>query len=262
MRQFVLATLVGVSLAAEAEVLSAVMQNAPFSRAPGQQQNGSNFDRRLPTFASEQNRGTERQAAVINIRSGDELIPIKERNAKKAERDPVLAQKPKGKPLYKGSKDFEPIDPSGRKFRNPVFLVDPKFKDKDLTPEEDSAFMDSDLGNDDVVSPTKWPFIQKEIQEFFNVGPDCQNMGNQKIGYKEPQQWKRLPVSDYYEAAWEPIEEKTVARHNQESCYLGDDFGGHNYPFPHPRPPTPDKYYVDGFIDITAYYHNGIRIEP
>jgi len=71
-----------------------------------------------------------------------------------------------------------------------------------------------------------------------------------------------LPVSDYYEPAWEPIEVNKVARHNQESCYLGDDFGGHNYPFPHPRPPTPDKYYVDSFIDITAYYHNGIRVEP
>ncbi len=124
--------------------------------------------------------------------------------------------------------------------------------------------MDSDLGLglDEIVSPSRWPFINPEIMEFFNVGPDCQNMGMQTIKYKAPQQWKRLPVSDYYAAAWEPLvqDEKRIPRHNQDSCYLGDDFGGHNYPFPHPRPPTPDKYYVDGFIDITTLYHNGHRI--
>ena len=39
------------------------------------------------------------------------------------------------------------------------------------------------------------------------------------------------------------------------TCYRGDDFGGHNIPFPHPRPPTPQKMYQDGFSDIMNIFY-------
>lgn len=34
--------------------------------------------------------------------------------------------------------------------------------------------------------------------------------------------------------------------------YFGDDFGGHNIPFPHPAPPKPHKMYDQfAFIDLS-----------
>ena len=37
---------------------------------------------------------------------------------------------------------------------------------------------------------------------------------------------------------------------DKDMIYKGDDFGGHNIPFPHPRPPTPHSMYDDAFVDI------------
>lgn len=37
---------------------------------------------------------------------------------------------------------------------------------------------------------------------------------------------------------------------NGHTCFQGDDYGGHNIPFPHPQPPRPDAYYEDCFVDI------------
>ena len=45
--------------------------------------------------------------------------------------------------------------------------------------------------------------------------------------------------------------------------FRGDDFGGHNIPYPHPVPPMPhSQYQQDAFIELGKYYDNmekGIR---
>ena len=48
----------------------------------------------------------------------------------------------------------------------------------------------------------------------------------------------------------------TVPAYNQHTCYLGDDYGGHNIPYPHPAPPTPNKFYDDCFVDLDGVYSN------
>ena len=40
---------------------------------------------------------------------------------------------------------------------------------------------------------------------------------------------------------------------NYKACYYGDDFGGHNIPFPPPQPPKPDPYYDDCFYDMSPH---------
>mmetsp|Transcript_19731 Transcript_19731/g.24344 ORF Transcript_19731/g.24344 Transcript_19731/m.24344 type:complete len:106 (-) Transcript_19731:492-809(-) len=47
---------------------------------------------------------------------------------------------------------------------------------------------------------------------------------------------------------------KRVASLNQHTCYRGDDYGGHNIPFPHPTPPKPDVYYDDCFVDLGSHF--------
>ena len=43
---------------------------------------------------------------------------------------------------------------------------------------------------------------------------------------------------------------------DRSMMYFGDDYGGHNIPYPHPRPPQPHKFYQqDAFVDLLAYYH-------
>ena len=36
--------------------------------------------------------------------------------------------------------------------------------------------------------------------------------------------------------------------------YRGDDYGGHNIPFPHPKPPKPNSIYEDAFVDLSLIY--------
>lgn len=48
----------------------------------------------------------------------------------------------------------------------------------------------------------------------------------------------------------------TVPAYNQHTCYLGDDYGGHNIPYPHPAPPTPNNFYDDCFVDLDGVYSN------
>ena len=43
-----------------------------------------------------------------------------------------------------------------------------------------------------------------------------------------------------------------IPKYNQHTAYEGHDFGGYNIPFPHPRPPTPDKFYEDSFVEVAA----------
>ena len=55
-------------------------------------------------------------------------------------------------------------------------------------------------------------------------------------------------------------------RPQQETIYHGDDFGGHNIPFPHPKPPMPHKMYDrHAFVQIDKFVKgecdkNGIDI--
>ena len=119
--------------------------------------------------------------------------------------------------------------------------------------------MDSDLGGfGDVVSPSKWPLVKWEIQDFFKVGPDCACTGSKETMFHNPS-YRRLLVPDHYRPAFEPVADqpKKMAKHNKLNCYYGEDYGGHNYPFPHPAPPKPDAYYEDAFFNILAYYENG-----
>jgi len=40
--------------------------------------------------------------------------------------------------------------------------------------------------------------------------------------------------------------------------YRGDDYGGHNIPYPHPSPPMPHSYYdKTAFVSLDKYYANG-----
>ncbi len=104
MKQAVFSALVGAAMATEADaVVESVMRRAPFS----QQAEFNDFDmkRQVPEYASQANKGKARAEFKPNLRTGDELITLKERNAKKAERNPTLATRPDVKPLFKGSKD-------------------------------------------------------------------------------------------------------------------------------------------------------------
>ena len=41
-----------------------------------------------------------------------------------------------------------------------------------------------------------------------------------------------------------------------DMMYFGDDYGGHNIPFPHPAPPKPHKMYDQhAFIDLSTGEH-------
>jgi len=218
--------------------------------------NDSDIKRDFPTFASPYNKyNTERKPAP------EEEIPqgltVKQKNALAAEKDPILAKRPDVRPLFPGSSDYEPIDHSGKVFKSPVFLVDPKFT-KDLPKEEKTLFTDNDHGGwKQPVSQSAWPLISDEVQSFFGVGPDCTCKDHEKeVIFKTPR-YEPLRLPDYYEPVLEPqyeYGEYKMARLNQHTCYRGDDFGGHNIPFPHPRPPTPDAYYTDCFIDLTRVY--------
>lgn len=80
---------------------------------------------------------------VFDERTGDELIP----SAQKKDREPdrILAVMPQVQELIPGSGIWEPIDPTGKVFLNPIFLVDPKFTE-DLKEKEKMLFEDNDYG--------------------------------------------------------------------------------------------------------------------
>ena len=59
-----------------------------------------------------------------------------------------------------------------------------------------------------------------------------------------------------YRAAWEPqykLGAKKPKAMNYKNCFYGDDYGGHNIPFPIPSPPHPGPYYDDIFYDMTPH---------
>lgn len=167
MKQAIVATLVGVSSAVSTETLSAIMQHGQFRHNHSgavpfehlnSNTNDSDIKRDFPGFASYENKrfGERRPAPEEEF---TEKLTVKQRNALAAEKDPVLALRPNVRPLFPGSHDFEPIDPSNKKFKSPVFLVDPKFT-KDLKPEEKVLFTDNDHGGwRQPVSQSVWPLI-------------------------------------------------------------------------------------------------------
>ena len=138
MKQSAFAIIAGVTSAVNTETLSALMQHASFgvpqrerfdeTNPFGQTSNtDSDLKRQFPKFANPFMNDRERQKEVPEHIEGEELIPLKVRNARAAIKDPVLAKQPDVRPLYKGSYDMEPIDYSNKKFLSPVFLVDPMF---------------------------------------------------------------------------------------------------------------------------------------
>ena len=265
MKQAIVATLVGVSSAVSTETLSAIMQHGNYQHnhpgiVPFEHQNSNDNDsdikRDFPGFASYENKRYAVRKPAPEEEDTNKLT-VMQRNELAARKDPVLAKRPDVKPLYPGSTDYEPIDPSNKKFKSPVFLVDPKFT-KDLPKEEKTLFTDNDHGGwRQPVSASKWPLICDEVQQFFGVGPDCTcHDKDRKIIFNEPR-YEPLGLPSYYEPAYEPQYEKNmpkVAKLNYHTFYRGDDFGGHNIPYPHPRPPTPDAYYTDCFVDLLNIY--------
>ena len=131
MKASLVATLIGVSSAVSTETLSALMQHANFGRQRlepervrydhlnpfGQTSNNdSDIKTQFPDFAAPQNKGAKRAVEVAEHLEGDELIPKKVRNAQAAIKDEVLAKIPDVRPLFRGSRDMEPIDYSNKKF--------------------------------------------------------------------------------------------------------------------------------------------------
>ena len=70
----------------------------------------------------------------------------------------------------------------------------------------------------------------------------------------------RLP--EYFAPVYEPqydTPDKRVPRydkaHMDDMIYKGDDFGGHNIPYPHPEPPKPHpRYDQEAFISLTSIF--------
>lgn len=171
-------------MAVESEVLSAVMQRASFGyNGIPQNSNFNDYDikRQVPEFAARAGRSN-----TAEFEKNTEKLPVKKRNELKAVKDPVLAKRPDVKPLFHGSKDYEPIDHSKKVFKSPVFLVDPKFTEE-LEEEEQTCFRDNDFGGWRVpVNPSRWPYVRFEVQDYFKVGPNCSCTGSKEIHHVHP----------------------------------------------------------------------------
>jgi len=182
-----------------------------------------------------------------------------QRNAKAAERDPVLIPKiPNVRPLMPGMKDaWEPVQPEGTKMQSPVFLVDPVFTKK-VKEEKRIRFNANDHGGfNQPVSVSAWPIIREEVQDFFAVGPDCTCGGRKHLADVPEIRWASIDVGDS-QPAWEPLYRDpnfSIAKNQQKHAFKGDDFGGHNIPFPHPAPPKPETdNYADAFVDLRTIF--------
>ena len=267
MKQFVFSAIVSLVLATEAEaeaeeLRAALMKHAPFSHQKIEhipvsieaQSKDSGIERQKPDFAAPENKGKERKEIEPKIRKGDELILKSVRNAKKAERDEKLAGEYKTIPFHMNESDKEPVYPDGKEklFLSPVFLVDPMFTKKQKD-EDIQVFRDNDFaGFKQPRVQSKFPIVRKEVQSFFDIDDTCTCRGRKRILAKEPQYLPmRLPRS--YGRVLEPQYgegQKPPVGLNGHTCFRGDDYGGHNIPFPHPEPPKPDKYYDDCYVDL------------
>ena len=163
---------------------------------------------------------------------------------------------PAVKPFSLSPRDFEPIDPNNKKFKSPVFIVDPMFTEE-MKDEEIVVFRDNDwAGWKQPLVHSRFPFLRKEVQKFFTVNEDCSCKKDKPVEFKEPQ-YHQVSVAQHYAPFFEPLYENpqcNVPANNQHDCFRGDDYGGHNYPFPHPAPPKPSPFYDDAFVDLSKVF--------
>jgi len=264
MKRAILATLVGLTQAADTEAISMLMNFG--NRGAGQ------FVRGFPGYARQAPATTEdtpsvkstadesRTANPLERTEKEASMTKAQRNAKAAERDPVLIPKiPNVRPLMPGMRDaWEPVQPEGTKMKSPVFLVDPIFTKK-VKEEKRVRFNGNDHGGfNQPVSVSAWPIIREEVQDFFGVGPDCSCDGRKHLADMPEVLVARIPTDQNTEPAWEPQYKDPnfkIAKNQQKHAFKGDDFGGHNIPFPHPAPPKPEtENYEDAFIDLRSIF--------
>lgn len=160
MKAFAISSLVAaIAVAVDSETLSAIMMPTntafenqfarntvtPLGRShgspinlSGSQSRTANFNsnkndndlrRQFPDFASPFRKGEMRPMEQPDLRMGEELIPLAQRQAAKAVKDPVLAIAPRAHYNEK-AQGMEPLEPKDKKFLSPVFLVDPAFTKK------------------------------------------------------------------------------------------------------------------------------------
>ena len=265
MKQAVISTLAGSAVAVSTESLAALMQfgqpsfggNVPFTS--GQNSNearDSDLKRGQPDFAAPGRKAdSDSRPVLVEEEVGPNHVPKSVRLRQAAIKDPVLALQPDVRPLFKGSHIMEPIDYSGKVFQSPVFLTDPMFM---RDGEEMQLFTDNDFGGyRKPLIHTHFPIVHPMVQDFFTVGPDCTCEGNKEIFALVPRVI-RLDLPQHYGQVWEPQYEDAsydFPKHKQNTCFQGDDYGGHNIPFPHPQPPMPDKMYEQhSFINVEKWF--------
>ena len=270
----VLASVVfGVAIAADAEANLEALKGARPQVYPaasndsslhapyyGQNSNRSpdpDIKRQLGLFASPENKKIDQRFKGSGKFWPKDHIPKKERNRIAAIRDEILAYQPDYKPLFEGSDIMEPVDYATRKFQAPVFLVDPKFTRRQK-PEEKVVFTDNDhAGHNEPVSHSKWPLIEAPVKEFFGVGDDCTCDETAKEVLFDWPHFEGI-AETWRGPVWEPQYGSPDAprpkKQNQKTMYKGHDFGGHNIPFPHPKPPTPEADYEDAFVDLVDVF--------
>ena len=226
----------------------------PRTRGLNSNRTDNDLRRQRPDFADPARKLKDlrdRPPLIEEERTGDELILKSARARRAAIKDKVLALKPKTK-SYGGTPDREPIDPQNKKFKSPVFLVNPKFRDIMMPEEEDQLFHGHYYaGHNQPKKSSTWPIINAKVRDYFSVGPDCScetAKERPKVFALEPKtQVLVLPDSYFGEEVWEPqYPSAGLARKphpNPSLIYRGHDFGGHNIPFPHPAPPKPHKMY-------------------
>ena len=180
-----------------------------------------------------------------------------QRNAKAAIKDPHFGIMPQYELFHMNQKDRVPVEAKPKAFLSPVFLVDPMFT-ADKKDEEIVVFRDNDFaGWKQPISQSKFPIIRKEVQKFFMVGEDCTQgkLSGKKIAFTEPS-YSQMHLQQHYRAVFEPqyvTGAKKPKAMNGKACFYGNDYGGHNIPFPIPAPPKPDPYYEDIFYDMTPH---------
>ena len=119
----------------------------------------------------------------------EEEAPEKEAPKKEAKKkSPYIAVRPKVRVFRFSEGDVEPIYSHEKKFQSPVFLVDPMFTDEKKD-DEIEVFRDNDLAGFRMpLVHSKFPFLRREVQHFFNVGDDCS-----RHSYMEPDTYFVVP---------------------------------------------------------------------
>ena len=119
----------------------------------------------------------------------EEEAPEEEAPGKEAKKkSPYIAKRPKVRVFRYSEGDVEPIYSEEKKFQSPVFLVDPMFTDEKKD-DEIEVFRDNDLAGFRMpLVHSKFPFLRREVQHFFNVGDDCS-----RHSYMEPDVYFVVP---------------------------------------------------------------------